>query len=176
MNLLLLFSLLSSLALVNTASPTIGLLQVSSPFRKALHFAPAWFGAVVLPTGRTTAEVQYAGDACQCLVGRVSVRNKIALVDRGQCSFLQKAIHAEQAGALAMIIVNDTNDYFIMTDDGTRRNVGLHSFLVSKADGDAIKAALPCSPGQQTPCDSNSEGVTVSYGLGFAVRAHYRSF
>jgi len=36
-------------------------------------------------------------------------------VSRGQCSFVQKAMHAEQAGALVMLVVNDSNESFIMT-------------------------------------------------------------
>jgi hypothetical protein len=40
--------------------------------------------------GRISAEVVYVGDACESFVGRISVRDKIALVDRGKCSFLQK--------------------------------------------------------------------------------------
>ena len=65
-------------------------LEVLEPLRYHLSYAPAWFGSIVLPPERVIAEVQYAGDACDCLLGRVAVRGKIALVDRGKCSFLQK--------------------------------------------------------------------------------------
>ena len=86
-----------------------------------------------------------------------------------------QAVHAEQAGAIALIIANDSNEYFIMTDDGTRRQVHLHSFLISKADGDRIKSSLPCSGGHAKLCDPNFVGsVQVSFGLGFQTRAHYR--
>ena len=71
-------------------TPTIAHLEIVFPYRFQLHYAPAWFGAIVLPPGRLTAEVQYAGDACETLLGSYAVRQKIALVDRGKCSFVQK--------------------------------------------------------------------------------------
>lgn len=86
-----------------------------------------------------------------------------------------QAVHAEQAGAVAVIIANDTNEYFIMTDDGTKRQVSLHSFLISKADGDKIKSSLPCTHGQTQLCDPEAaSGVKVTFGLGFQTRAHYK--
>ncbi len=69
-------------------------LEVVSPARYPITYAPAWFGAIVLPPGRYTADVQYAGDACDSLLGRIAVRGKIALVDRGKCSFLHKVLLA----------------------------------------------------------------------------------
>lgn len=34
------------------------ILQVEYPYRKELRFSPAWFGAIVLPPGKMTAQVQ----------------------------------------------------------------------------------------------------------------------
>lgn len=67
-------------------------LEVLHPSRYQLAYAPAWFGAIVLPAGKIAAEVQPVGDACECLLGRIAVRGKVALADRGKCSFLQKVI------------------------------------------------------------------------------------
>ena len=51
-------------------------------------------GTIVLPPGRVTADLQFAGDACEALLGTYSVRGKVALVDRGRCSFVQKVCAA----------------------------------------------------------------------------------
>jgi len=51
-------------------------------------------GTIVLPPGRVTADLQFAGDACEALLGTYSVRGKVALVDRGRCSFVQKVCKA----------------------------------------------------------------------------------
>ena len=86
-----------------------------------------------------------------------------------------QAVHAEQAGAVAVIIANDSNEYFIMTDDGTKRQVQLHSFLISKADGDTLKSSLPCASGQSHLCDPEADRtVKIEFGLGFQTRAHYK--
>ncbi len=71
--------------------------------------------------------------------------------------------------------MNDSNDYFIMTDDGSGRVVKLHSFLVSKSDGDQLKQYLPCSgTSRPDPC-SKDEGASlkIGFGLGINVRANY---
>ena len=71
-------------------TPNIGHLEVVAPCRFQLMYSPAWFGTIVLPPGRVTADLQYAGDACETLLGTYAVRGKVALVDRGKCSFVQK--------------------------------------------------------------------------------------
>jgi len=71
-------------------TPNIGHLEIVAPFRFQLMYSPAWFGTIVLPPGRVTADLQYAGDACETLLGSYAVRGKVALVDRGKCSFVQK--------------------------------------------------------------------------------------
>ena len=100
------------------------------------------------------------------------------------CSFpvdrvvILQAAHAEQAGAVAIVIVNDSNDYFIMTDDGSGRMVKIHSFLISKSDGDQLKLALPCtSSSSSSSCSRDpSAKVLIGFGLDFHVRDNYVSF
>ena len=90
-----------------------------------------------------------------------------------------QAHHAEQAGAVAVVIVNDSNDYFVMTDDGSGRAVRIHSFLISKSDGDQLKQLLPCSPtlSNSNLCSRDSSArVQVAFGLGFQVRENYPGF
>jgi PA domain/Zinc carboxypeptidase len=68
----------------------------------------------------------------------------IALVDRGSCSFVQKARNAQAAGAAAVIVVNnvagDPSDM-----GGTDPSITIPAVQVSQADGTAIKAGLPAS-------------------------------
>ncbi|KAG2388778.1 hypothetical protein C9374_000217 [Naegleria lovaniensis] len=47
-------------------------------------------------------------------------KDKLVLVTRGQCAFIQKALYVEQAGAAGMIVVNSENgEMHLMSDDGT---------------------------------------------------------
>jgi hypothetical protein len=63
-----------------------------------------------------------------------------------------------------------------MTDDGSGRVVKLHSFLVSKSDGEQLKQYLPCSSGtsKPDPCSDDEEArLNIGFGLGINVRANY---
>ncbi|MFN0217108.1 MAG: PA domain-containing protein [Saprospiraceae bacterium] len=57
-------------------------------------------------------EVVWADDSLGCtpLVNGNSLAGKIALVRRGSCSFSLKTYHAQQAGAIAVIIINHYNN------------------------------------------------------------------
>eukprot|EP00536_Pseudo-nitzschia_multiseries_P002862 jgi/Psemu1/294997/fgenesh1_pm.39_\ len=71
------------------------------------------------------------------------------MVDRGKCTFVKKALHAQKLGAAAMIIADTTCLYEvceskgpIMTDDGSGYDVTIPSFLMYKQDADPVKEAL----------------------------------
>jgi PA domain len=68
----------------------------------------------------------------------------IALVDRGTCTFVQKAHNAQDAGAVAMIVVNNVAGPPIEMggDDHTIMSAAV---MVSLADGTTIKAGLPAT-------------------------------
>jgi hypothetical protein len=83
-----------------------------------------------------------ASDACEALVGFTAGR--IALVDRGDCSFRDTVIHAFDAGAVAAIIANNDRENpdrrIHMRDDGPRLEIP--AFLISYNDGVALKSVL----------------------------------
>ena len=64
---------------------------------------------------------------CSTLANREEVEGKVVLVERGECSFVSKAIKSQEAGAVATIITgrDETNDdlYISMVDDTTGRGV-----------------------------------------------------
>eukprot|EP00287_Rhodomonas_sp_CCMP768_P004171 CAMPEP_0196730580 /NCGR_PEP_ID=MMETSP1091-20130531/10604_1 /TAXON_ID=302021 /ORGANISM="Rhodomonas sp., Strain CCMP768" /LENGTH=170 /DNA_ID=CAMNT_0042073611 /DNA_START=143 /DNA_END=655 /DNA_ORIENTATION=+ len=168
--------------MTSSITPSTVQLEVVFPFRYPLRFAPAWFGNIVLPPDRVQAKVAYGGDACESLVGRVSVRNMLVLVDRGKCSFIQKAVHVEQAGGIGMLVANDSDDYFVMTEDGTGRGVRFSSFLISQSDANILKEELICDKDgalggyglRGGGCNPEGKGLYVAWGLGFQTRAHHK--
>jgi hypothetical protein len=82
-----------------------------------------------------------ANDACDHVTNKAQLTGRIALVDRGTCTFLQKAGNVQTAGAIAMIVVNNAgDDVFIM--GGSGRRITIPSELIGQSDGTAIKAAL----------------------------------
>jgi len=68
----------------------------------------------------------------------------IALVDRGTCSFVQKAGNAQAAGAVAMIVANNSPAAPIDLG-GTDPDITIPSGMISQADGNTIKDGLPAS-------------------------------
>ena len=80
-------------------------------------------------------------DTLGCGAITTAVAGKIALVDRGTCSFLIKAQNAQAAGAKAVLIANNAPGTIGMS--GTDPNVTIPALMVSQQDGALIKANLP---------------------------------
>ena len=77
-------------------------------------------------------------DACQSITNNVS--GKIVLIDRGTCSLISKAQAAQSAGAVGVIIANNTGaGAFVMP--GTPA-LSIPSISISQADGSTLKSAL----------------------------------
>lgn len=105
-------------------------------------------GATFGPAGplSATANVAMANDgvgvgtdACEALVAFPAGR--IALLDRGTCTFAVKVKNAQNAGAAGAIVVNTTaTTAFTMT--GTDATITIPSVMVGSFDGDRIKAQL----------------------------------
>lgn len=66
---------------------------------------------------------------------------KIAIVDRGTCAFEIKAKFAEDAGAIGVIVANNTTGVIQMAEDATVAAT-VPTISVSQADGAILKAAV----------------------------------
>jgi PA domain/LVIVD repeat len=81
-------------------------------------------------------------DACEALAGFPA--GAIAVVDRGTCNFTVKVKNAQDAGAVAVVIVNNVPGP-PSSPGGTDPTITIPSAMVSLADGTAIKASLPAT-------------------------------
>jgi len=80
-------------------------------------------------------------DGCETVVNAAQLSGNIAIIDRGVCNFTIKIESAQNAGALAVIIVNnDATAPFQM--GGTNNAINIPSIMISQIDGNAIKAQL----------------------------------
>ncbi len=129
-----------------TAPPVIAGIKV---------FGTAAFGPPV-SAARITGEVGLfdggavpTSDACTPHVG-ASIAGKIALIDRGTCTFVEKATFAEAAGAIAVIVVNNVPGSPPLMG-GDDPGLTIPTVSVTQTDGNAIRAQL-------------GTGVTVSIG------------
>ena len=104
------------------------------------------FGPGLDEAGPISGDVGYASptDGCEDLTNGAEVAGKIALIDRGTCTFVTKVRHAQTAGAIGVIVVNNVAGPPIgMADDGAGSDITIPSVMISQADGDVIKAELP---------------------------------
>lgn len=86
-------------------------------------------------------------DGCSALTNGDDVAGKIALLDRGDCSFIDKVDNAETAGAIAAIIVDNIDEPVIGMSKPRGKNpkVDIPSILIRKVHGQLIKNALGSS-------------------------------
>ncbi|PIK58582.1 hypothetical protein BSL78_04488 [Apostichopus japonicus] len=85
-------------------------------------------------------------DGCRTLENSLDVQDQIALVKRGGCSFLSKAVNVADSGAAAVFIYdnNSQNDWaFIdMIGDDTERETVLPAAFMLGRDGQRIVESL----------------------------------
>jgi len=84
-------------------------------------------------------------DACAAFTGAAAaqVAGKVALVDRGSCSFERKVKACQDAGSVAVIVAdNTTADLFEMADDTSfAATITIPAVLTSNAAGSILKGA-----------------------------------
>jgi PA domain-containing protein/type IX secretion system substrate protein len=78
---------------------------------------------------------------CNALTNGAAVSGKIALIRRGSCTFVQKVLNAENAGAIGVIMMNNV-DGTPVAMGGSDPSITIPSIMISKADGDILQAAV----------------------------------
>ena len=143
------------------------LLTVNSPAAIAgiYQVGTASFGPALVSPGITGDLVQgldgagaSATDACEPLTNGADVTGKIALVDRGNCTFVIKVKNAQDAGAIAVVIADNVAGSPPPGLGGTDPAIVIPSVRITLADGNTIKAQLAL-------------GVNVTLGVDLAVLA-----
>jgi len=80
-------------------------------------------------------------EGCSALVNAAEVSGKIALIERGSCLFTNKVMNAQNAGAVAVVIINN----FVgnpMVMGGTNGSITIPSFQISHDDGVTLMNAM----------------------------------
>lgn len=134
--------------------PGTPMLRITEPASMAgdYYVATASFGPPLSSagvTGQAAAALDEANadgpsttDACSPILNTAEIAGRIALVDRGTCTFVQKARNVQAAGAIGLIVVNNVEGTFPLFLSGTDPAIQIpvvHSIL---ADGNAVKKAL----------------------------------
>jgi Zn-dependent metalloprotease len=83
-------------------------------------------------------------DACQPLINGAQVAGKIALIQRGNCTFVIKVKNAQDAGAVAAIVYNHTDGGdAVMMMGGADATITISSLFIGRTNGLSILGHLP---------------------------------
>lgn len=130
-------------------------LQVTAPPPVAGTYLAG--GASYNPPGPITAAAQVTptspSDACQPLVGFPSGR--IALADRGGCSFSEKTLNAQNAGAIGLIVANNQGDDVIYVS-GDGAGIAIPTVFIGQSDGAALRGATGVQATLTIPASSDA--------------------
>ena len=120
-------------------------------------------------TGTTT-------DACEAIA--TSLAGRIALVDRGTCTFVTKVLNAQNAGAIAVIVANNQGGTATFTMGGTENRIRIPAVMISQNDGATLRSVTGVhatarkdpTPPLMVDGDLDSDVVYHEYGHGLTWR------
>lgn len=105
----------------------------------------ASFGGAPAPNGTFgSLAAAVPADACTAVTNGGDLAGRIALVDRGTCSFDGKVKRAQDAGAIGVVVANNVEGVLTMgvADPAVAGAVTVPAVLVSLSDANRLKAAL----------------------------------
>jgi len=166
----------SNILKVNMPSPIANTYPaVKSTLGPQIGNAPITANAVLVDDGSTNGS-----QGCAALINSTALAGKIAIVDRGNCTFVVKIERAQAAGAIAVIVVNNTGGNPIAMGGTGGGSITIPSVMVSQTIGNAIKAqmlldtvniTLRDSAGSFMFDSSFDNGVVAhEYGHGISIR------
>src|SRR5579871_3593560 len=127
---------------VTSPAAIAGDLQVGlATFGPALT-SPGVSGSLVLATDAANAAGPTTTDGCTAITNAAAIAGKIALVDRGTCGFTVKALNAQAAGAIAVVIVDNVAGSPPAGLGGADPTITIPAVRISLSDGNLIKAQL----------------------------------
>lgn len=161
---------------INSPAPIAGPYESGSAvFGPSVPAVPIT-GNLVLMNGNTGT----ASQGCGTITNAAAINGKIALVDRGNCTFVEKAINAQDAGAIAMVLINNQGGGPPTMGGNDNGLVTIPCISVSQANGNLIKAQLLNGPVNVSiggvveeiiyDCDFDNGIISHEYGHGISNR------
>jgi hypothetical protein len=98
-------------------------------------------GSLVQALDPATGTLPSATDACSPLTNAPAVAGNIALIDRGECNFTVKVSNAQNAGAIAAVVVNNQGNALVDMS-GTDPTITIPSIFLGQDNGERIEAEL----------------------------------
>jgi hypothetical protein len=121
---------------------------------------------VAADDGVGTREGTAAGsirDACEPLINSAEMDGRVALIERGGCEFQVKIANAEDAGAIAVVVYNNSGPPSVM--DGDTGSVGIPAVMIGSDDGQTLVDRLAADE-EDDDIEDDEELVTVRLARG----------
>ena len=119
-------------------------------------------------------------EACETIINTAELAGKVALIDRGNCTFVQKVRNAQQAGAIAAIICNNTGGAPITMGGSGAGDIGIPSIMIRQDDcarirmllGEGITVSIQGGSGSTLFLDGDFDNGIIAheYGHGLSIR------
>jgi len=149
------------------------------------NFIPGNVPLPIAPNGFTTDLVLFDdgspdnSDACSPAINAAAISGKVCILRRGDCTFVEKVKNAQNAGALAVIVVNNVEGVIIM--GGADATITIPAISINQDVGEAIIAQMSLGVVNvtlQTPADVfiNADGsfdngiISHEFGHGISIR------
>jgi hypothetical protein len=141
-------------------------LRVNAPSSIAGNYlvGTADFGPHVTPAGTTGGVTQASpNDGCAALTNAAATSGRLALIDRGNCTFVVKVKNAQNAGAIGVIIANNVTGGVIQMGGGDA-TITIPTLMISQADGTTLKGQLSSGLNATLLLDNSALGGADSQG------------
>jgi subtilisin family serine protease len=102
-------------------------------------------------------------DACGALVNAAAMNGRVALVERGGCEFQVKIANAEDAGAVAVVVYDNTGPPIVM--NGDTGSVDIPAVMIGNDDGQRLVDRL-VADAEDDDFEGDDELVTVRLARG----------
>ena len=100
-------------------------------------------GRVVRATDAANDDGATTFDGCTAFTNAAAIQGNVAMIDRGNCTFVQKARNAQAAGATGVLIADNSRaTCFPPGMSGDAPDVTIPVFSIGANDGDALKTQL----------------------------------
>jgi hypothetical protein len=129
------------------ADGNLTFLEASGPFTQ-IPFSGAEFGPAVPASGLAGVLVNAVDGTvdpsmvCEGVVNENDVEGRIALIDRGVCVFEQKAVNAEAAGAIGVIICNFEDELIEMAGTANIDDPSIPTVMLGASDCEFIRIMM----------------------------------
>jgi hypothetical protein len=111
----------------------------------AASFGPALtLGGVTAEAVVVVDNVAPTSDGCDVITNGGALSGKIAVVDRGVCTFVAKVKNVQNAGAIGCILINNAAGAF--SPSGSDPTITIPTIAILQSDGTALKTAIAGGP------------------------------